>query len=614
MARISKAFCVVTLGALAALSGCEKSPARAASAASPLAVHSKSVPSFDEPSARVPNAIVVDFVDGTTHEQVEAVDAKYGVDLEFNSVEGLEDGITLATEVEDVDATLEALRHDPEVEFAEPLMTFTASFTPNDPEYAKQWNLQMIHMPQAWDISRGKGVVVAVIDTGVAYEDRDDFRQVPDLKGVKFVAGYNFVDDSDHANDDHFHGTHVAGTIAQATDNGEGVAGVAFEASIMPIKVLNHFGSGNSADISDAIRWAADHGANVINMSLGGGGHSRVMESAVAYARKKGVTVVAAAGNTAFGRVEYPAAYPGVIAVGAVGPSGARAPYSSYGKQLDLMAPGGDKRQGPSGGILQNTIDRKDVGKSVYEPLQGTSMAAPHVAAVAALLISAGAKTPDEVEQALYAGAHAVGGEAWSEEYGHGLLDAERSLKSLKGALEAEAAPVTPRQEAPAPLETNWGPLFLGSGMLAAVLLTLRRRARPGFLNVLFQPGFLVPFVLSTVGIIFLSRWLGNLSDYAIPIPDWQKIIWGRGRLANPLFYSALLPAGVSLIAIKVKSMRPVVAGLAFGFAGFLGYAVISGAPGLSWLPFTFLARPWLILNTGVALLIARAMLQKDSP
>ena len=116
-------------------------------------------------------------------------------------------------------------------------------FTPNDPEYKRQWNLRMIHMPQAWLRSHGKGVVVAVLDTGVAYEDHGDFKQVQDLKGIRFKQGYDFVNDTVHANDDHGHGTHVAGTIAQATNNGEGVAGVAFEATLMPVKVLNHFGS-----------------------------------------------------------------------------------------------------------------------------------------------------------------------------------------------------------------------------------------------------------------------------------------------------------------------------------------------------------------------------------
>ncbi|WP_157601429.1 S8 family serine peptidase, partial [Stigmatella aurantiaca] len=224
-------------------------------------------PDMAEAGAVVPGAIVVDFKDGTTKEQFDAWEAEWGVDLEFNSVESLDDGLTIADRVEDVEGVLERIRQNPAVEFAEPMRAYRSSYTPNDPDYGKQWNLKMIGMPQAWDSNRGKGVVVAVLDTGIAYEDHEDFKQVPDLKGVKFVQGFDFVNDDVHANDDHGHGTHVAGTIAQATNNGQGVAGVAFEATLMPVKVLNHFGSGTSADIADAIRFAADKGAKVINMS-----------------------------------------------------------------------------------------------------------------------------------------------------------------------------------------------------------------------------------------------------------------------------------------------------------------------------------------------------------
>ncbi|MBU8900220.1 S8 family peptidase [Corallococcus sp. M34] len=556
-----------------------------------------------DPAQIVPGAIVVDFKDGTTKAQFDAWEKEWGVDLEFNSIEGADDGVTLAVGVDDVDAALEKIRQNPAVESAEPLLEIHASYTPNDPQYAQQWNLRMIDMPRAWERSRGKGVVVAVIDTGIAYEDYDDFKQVPDLKGVKFVKGYDFVNDDEHANDDHGHGTHVAGTIAQATDNGQGVAGVAFEATLMPVKVLNHFGSGTTADIADAIRFAADHGARVINLSLGGGGYAQVMASAVEYARKKGVTVVAAAGNGGRGKVEYPAAYPGAIAVSAVGPDGTLAPYSSFGRELDIAAPGGDKRQGDAGGIIQNTIDPRDPSRSVYASYQGTSMATPHVAAVAAMLYAAGAKSPDEVEQALYAGAKPVGNVAWSEQYGHGVLNAEASLKHFRGES-----------------ETAWSPLYWALGLMALVLLSLRGRERPGFLNILVRPAFFAPLLLATVGVFFARSWFGGASGLgsdavdlaSLPIPDWQRIIFGRGRTVNPLFYSALIPLGLSLPAIAWKGMRPAVGGLALGFAGFLAYAAWTGAPSLAWMPFTFIARPWLVFHTVMCLVIGRAMLKRE--
>lgn len=555
------------------------------------------------PSDEVPGQIVVDFKDGVTQAQIDAWEKAWGVDLTFNSIEGPKNGVAIASGVADVDATLAKIRQDPNVESAEPMLSVHADFAPNDPEYAKQWNLKLIDMPKAWDLSHGKGVTVAVIDTGIAYENFQDFRQVPDLKGVRFAKGYDFVNDTEHADDDHGHGTHVAGTIAQATNNGEGVAGIAFEATLMPLKVLNHFGTGTSADIADAIRFAADHGAQVINMSLGGGSYSSVMASAVAYARKKNVTVVAAAGNGGRAKVEFPAAYPGAVAVGAVGPTREKAPYSSWGKELDLVAPGGDKSKGVENGILQNTLDRRDYTRSVYEYYQGTSMATPHVAGVAALLYAAGATTPDEVEAALYKGATPMGNAEWSEQYGHGLLNAEGALRALH----------------PSNFSPDVHPLIWAAILLAGVLLTLGRRQRPAYLEVLFHPKFLIPLVLSTVG-VFFAGWISKawhadaaLDLASLPIPDWSRWIFGRGRTASPFFYSALIPLLGSFVAIGVKGLRPVFGGLAVGFAGFLAYAWWSKAPALAYLPFSFLAGPWLLINTFACLFIARALLQKET-
>src|SRR5581483_854001 len=152
---------------------------------------------------------------------------------------------------------------------------------------------------------------------------------------------------------------------------------------------------------------------------------------------------------------------------------------------------------------------------------------------------------------------------------------------------------------------------------LAFVLLTLGKKERPGYLNILFRPGFAVPLVLTTVG-IFFARWLGDPSSATVqsitlPIPDWlQKIIFGRGSLANPVVYSAAIPIVGSLFAIKFKGLRPVMGGLAVGFAGILGYSAWAHAPALAWLPFTFLAIPWLAANALVCLFVARAMLKKE--
>jgi serine protease len=581
------------LGVVSLLAACAPQPAR-----------TKVTVRGDARASSVPHALVVDFRDGTPAGEVAERGRRWGLPLRFNSVEGVRSGIAIAEGVDDVDAALSRIRGDADVEEAEPLVQMEAlAFTPNDPEFPKQWNLRMIHMPEAWERSRGKGVVVAVIDTGIAYEDRGEFVRVPDLAGARFANGYDFVNDTEHPNDDNGHGTHVAGTIAQRTNNGLGVAGVAFEARLMPLKVLDRSGIGNSADIADAIRWAADHGAKVLNLSLGGPGYSAVMERAVAYARQKGAVVVCAAGNAGIGQVSYPAAYAGAVAVGAVGPDGKLAPYSSWGEALDLIAPGGNTRLGPGNGILQATIDRADFRKPVLAEYQGTSMATPHVAGVAALLFAAGARTPDEVEKALFSGAESEG--AWTPKAGHGRLDALGALETLgKGA-----APV------------DWAPLIWSAALLALLLLSLKVKVRPGYLNVLLNPATLLPLLLSTVGLWFLKllwqRFVGHPPAAAevlsLPIPDWERILFGRGRLASPLMYSALVPGLAALFAVRWRALRPVVAGLSLGFAGFLLYAAWAKAPGIAYLPFTFLARPWLVVNGIVAALVCRSMLRREA-
>jgi|CXWL01.1.fsa_nt_gi serine protease len=591
----------------------------------------------DDARFHVSNRIVVDFADGTTKAQFDEYEKNWGVDLELaDEEEGVDSAITVSqADVEDVDTLLAQIRSRADVvEVAEPLMRFEKSYVPNDPQYEKQWNLKMIEMPKAWEETKGKGVIVAVLDTGIAYENHDDFRQVPDLKGVKFAEGYDFVENDRHPNDDHGHGTHVAGTIAQATNNKEGVAGVAFEATLMPVKVLDHFGSGNSAAISDAVRWAADHGAKVINMSLGGGGRSAVFENAVAYARKKGVVVVCAAGNTGRGQVEFPGAYPASVSVAAVGPSGTKAPYSSFGKELDIAAPGGDKTQGDEAGILQNTIDPQDPAKSVYAAFQGTSMAAPHVAAVAALLFANGAKNPDQVEAALFKSARARAGQSgWNEQYGHGVVSAMGALTALQQMGADWVPPVVVAGTGPDAVvpdtdsggtvgsfgisRVDWKPLMWGGAFLAFVLLTLGRKERPGFFNIVFHPGFAIPLVLSTVG-AFALRWVITPTEVGqlavLPIPDWlQRIIFGRGSMANPLVYSAAIPVVLSIVAVSMKALRPVAGGVAIGFAAILAYSAWAHAPALAWLPFTFMAIPWLVVNALVCLFVARALLRKEA-
>jgi serine protease len=336
---------------------------------------------------------------------------------------------------------VKAYSRNPNVEYAEPNYIAHASMVPNDPFYNPyQWHLDNnvyggINVEDAWDISTGTGVIVAVIDTGVAYENYDGYIIAPDLANTCFVGGYDFVNNDAHPNDDNSHGTHVAGTVAQSTNNNIGVAGVAFNAKIMPIKVLNQDGSGTYADVAAGIRWAADNDAKVISMSLGGRSSSTTLEEAVAHAYSKGVTIVAAAGNTRY-YIAYPAAYDDyVIAVGATRYDETRASYSGTGNSLDIMAPGGDTSVDQNGdgyadGVLQNTFDpnTKNVTDFSYWFFQGTSMATPHVAGVAAMIIARGVSNPDDVRAILQSTAEDKGTASWDRYYGWGIVDAYAAL------------------------------------------------------------------------------------------------------------------------------------------------------------------------------------------
>jgi serine protease len=404
--------------------------------------------------------ILVKFKVGVGVDQINRIHARHGTSEMYTSPLGGFKRIRIPSAAA-VDEMVELFRGKPEVEYAEPNYIFNAFMTPNDEYYSYQWHMPMINMETAWDQSTGTGVVVAVIDCGVAYEDYGAFAQAPDLAGTAFVAGYDFVNSDTHPNDDNGHGTHVAGTVAQTTNNSIGVTGVAFDCSIMPVKVLDGNGSGYLSDVADGIIWAADNGANVINLSLGSSSSTTTLQDAVQYAYGKGVTLVCAAGNANSPVLQYPASYVECISVSAVRLDSARAPYSSYGSEVDICAPGGDvdvdqNNDSYGDGVLQQTHNGTDYKTFAYYFYEGTSMASPHVAGVAALLVAKdGTLTPQQVRDAIEGTAVDLGTAGWDKYFGYGLVDADAAIQSLTGS-----APVADFSGSPttgdAPLTVNF--------------------------------------------------------------------------------------------------------------------------------------------------------------
>lgn len=358
--------------------------------------------------------------------------------------------------------TVQALQRNPRVRYAHPDWIVHATFVPDDPGYRLQWHLDNpdfggIQMESAWDAAGGgsAGVTVAVIDSGIAYEDYGRYCMAPDLQSTRFAPGYDFVNNDSHPNDDNGHGTHVAGTIAQSTHNGEGVAGVAHNVTLMPVKVLNADGSGYSSWIAAGIRWAADNGADVINMSFGSSTNAWNIADAVAYAHERGVVLVASSGNESSSNPLYPARLSRVIAVGATRYNQRLTSYSNRGNEI--CAPGGENERVDLDGdrfadplmVLQNTFDpnTRAVCDLDYWYFAGTSMAAPHVAGAAALMRSVNPDlTNEEIRTALRQTAlhKDIDGAC-----GYGLLNAAAAVQAVAvGDTPPEVEIVAPAAEA----------------------------------------------------------------------------------------------------------------------------------------------------------------------
>lgn len=312
---------------------------------------------------------------------------------------------------------------DKNVVYAEPDYIYETNFEPNDPSYKDQYALKNTEASQAWDITKGdSNLVIAIIDTGI---DLDH----PDLKD-KLVPGYNAVNPALSADDDNSHGTHCAGITAATTNNGVGIAGLAANCKLMPVKVMTAQGSGTTDAIADGITWAVDHGANVISMSLGGPGGGQAMTDAVKYALSKNVPVIAAMGNNGTNQMSYPAAIPGVLAVGASDNQDKIARFSQYGRWISVVAPGVN--------ILSTTPNHDNyLNKSYpatitknYSLMSGTSMATPYVAGLVGLIRSKYPQlNPAEIKARVEKSCDKVQGlTAYDDHYGYGRINARKAL------------------------------------------------------------------------------------------------------------------------------------------------------------------------------------------
>jgi len=393
------------------------------------------------PATYAPDQFIARFTPGAPGQAIAALHAHNGTKLKRDLPHGMK--LIQVPPGKSVEDLVKRFKKNPNVEFAHVDAVAYASFVPNDGFYSYQWHFDNINMEAAWNLETGKPeIIVAVADTGLNTGGEDT--------PVNLIPGYDFAYGDSNTYDGDGHGTHVSGTIAQATNNGNGVAGVAFGVSLMPVKVLDDTGSGYLSSIIDGIDFAVANGADVISMSLGfspGYVPGEGLQEAVTAAYEAGVVMVAASGNdSTTDEIGYPAAYDEVIAVGATDFNNVVSYYSNQGPGLEIVAPGGDTNVDASGdgyvdGVLQETFGSCHPRKGCefgYFFYQGTSMATPHVSGVVGLLLSHGAGDgltgSDKVEAVrdiLHATSVDLGANGWDTVYGYGLVNALAALEAI---------------------------------------------------------------------------------------------------------------------------------------------------------------------------------------
>ncbi len=438
------------------------------------------------------------------------------------------------------------------------------STIPNDPLYAQQWNLHRLNLEAARAIATGESVTVAIIDTGIA--------TVSDLNARNFVPGYDFINDETNATDDQGHGTHIAGTVAQMTNNGYGAAGIAPDANLMPLKVVTVGGTATAADIAEAIRLAADRSADVINLGLAGSGYSQLMQQAIDYAYRKGAVLVAPAGNGNQNAATYPARYNHVLSIAATDITGKRAIYSNFGAGVDFAAPGGYvTSEKPTGGIIQNTFDFKSK-ESFFAPYQGSSFAAAHVAGVAALIKSLQKLDPEQVEAVLTQTSHKPENDRLNE-YGAGQIDAAAALKVVQ-AKNIPPLNFWQRLNHQGRLGKHiWidADMFaskqrfisLAGAIVLALLLSIKFALNwNGWFLLGLMLGSSGFFVLQGTYVYGAPQWILRLLGSALP--EVGTVVQGIAAL-DPLSASVLLPASLWILLGRLKSLKWLAIGSSLG-------------------------------------------------
>ncbi|MDQ6421099.1 S8 family peptidase [Paenibacillus sp. LHD-117] len=361
--------------------------------------------------------VVVHFVNRPTGSDLEKIKR----DVNAESIQQIGDTYVFRSRSMETEGLMNYFKANWKTEYTEPHYLYltnetadNATIVPNDALYSQyQWNLPSIETEKGWTVSKGdEGVIIAVLDTGVQSNH-------PDLKD-KLIEGTNIVSNNSAPDDDVGHGTHVAGIIGASVNNGEGVAGVSWYNKIMPIKVLDSSGAGSTYSVAQGIIWAVDHGAKVINMSLGNYAQADFLHDAIKYAYERDVVLIAASGNDNTERPGYPAAYPEVFAVAATNNNKEKASFSNYGDYIDVAAPG-------------DSIASTYPG-SQYAALSGTSMASPHVAALAGLIRSVNPDlSNEEVMEIMRVSARDLGTDGKDIYFGYGEIDVNKALNAATG-------------------------------------------------------------------------------------------------------------------------------------------------------------------------------------